>query len=212
MKLGIVPQLDEQLLSAAPPYIICRMANNIQIIIAYDGTRFLGWQKTRMGPSIQEELETAIGRIGVCPVQTEAASRTDRGVHAKGQVVHFRTDQTLDLRQFQRALRALLPREISIQSVRLAEKHFHPTLNALDKEYHYHICNGPVQAPMHRLYSWHVHHPLDIDAMRYAARDFLGTHDFSSFANEKTGDSIRSIGLIDICPMAEQRVRNRNAR
>ena len=93
------------------------MHHNVKLIIAYDGSRFFGWQKTRTGTSIQEELEKAIAQILGKPIQTEAASRTDRGVHARGQVVHFRTDRIIDPRQFRRALNAILPQEISVQSI-----------------------------------------------------------------------------------------------
>jgi len=183
------------------------MSLNIQIIIAYDGSRFFGWQKTRSGMAIQEEMEKAISRILGKAVQTEAASRTDRGVHAKGQVVHFRTDQIIHPHQFQRALNAILPQEISVQSVQLVDEQFHPTLSALAKEYHYWICNSSTQLPMNRLYSWHVHRPLDITLMQTSACDFLGTHDFLAFANERTDDSIRTIESITIQPMEEKRIR-----
>jgi len=178
------------------------MTYNIKIIFSYDGTRFFGWQKTKTGPAIQEELEKAIAQILGKPTPSEAASRTDRGVHAKGQVAQFRTDRNIDLRQFRRALNAILPQEISIQSIQFADDAFHPTLSASSKEYHYWICNCPVQFPMNRLYSWHVHQPLDLKSMQFAAQDFLGTHDFSAFTNERTNDAIRTIERISIFPEA----------
>jgi tRNA pseudouridine38-40 synthase len=180
---------------------------NIQLIISYDGTRFFGWQKTDTGPSIEEELERAIQKILGQPVHLEAASRTDRGVHAKGQVVHFHTDKDIDLRRFPRALNAVLPPEISVRSVEIAVPDFHPTLDAAAKEYHYWICNTPVQLPMHRLYSWHVHEPLNINDMKTAARDLIGARDFSAFSNERTDDAIRSIEKIDIAPGNDGRIR-----
>jgi tRNA pseudouridine38-40 synthase len=183
------------------------MTHSIQIIISYDGTTFFGWQKTRTGPSIQEEMEKAIVRILGEPIQTEAASRTDRGVHARRQVIHFHTDAKIDPSPFRRALNAVLPQEISVQSIRIVDESFHPTLSARSKEYHYWICNSPVQMPMNRLYSWHIHQPLNLDSMRCAARDFLGTHDFSAFTNEPTDDSIRTIEHIGVESMADQRIR-----
>jgi len=182
------------------------MTHNIQIILAYDGTRFFGWQKTSTGPSIQEELEKAIARILGVPVNTEAASRTDRGVHAQGQVVHFRTDQIIDPQKFKRGLNAVLPQEISVQSVEFAQPSFHPTLSACSKEYFYWISNSPVQLPIHRLYSWHVYLPLNLAAMQTAACDFLGTHDFSAFTNERTDDTIRTVQSLSIHPMEDQRI------
>lgn len=182
------------------------MTHNIQIIIAYDGTRFFGWQKTRTGPSIQEELEKAIAQILGKSIQTEAASRTDRGVHAKGQIAHFYTEEMIDPRQFRRALNAILPQEISVQSVQYADVAFHPTLSALSKEYHYWICNSAIQLPMNRLYSWHIHQPLDLESMQRAARDFLGTHDFLALTNESTDDSIRTVEHIAIQSTPEGRI------
>ncbi len=188
-------------------YNSLQMSHNIQIVFSYDGTPFFGWQKTKTGPSVQEELEKAIARILGEPIQTEAASRTDRGVHAKGQVAHFRTDRTIDPQRFRHALNAVLPHEISVQSIQTANEAFHPTLNARSKEYHYWICNCPVQLPMNRLYSWHIHQPLDLISMQGAARDFLGTHDFSAFTNERTDDSIRTIESIEIHPAGKERIR-----
>jgi tRNA pseudouridine38-40 synthase len=182
-------------------------SHGIKIILAYDGTRFFGWQKTKTGPSVQEELEKAIQHILNTPLSTEAASRTDRGVHAKGQIAHFRTDQTIEARQFQRALNAVLPREISVQDVEIVDDSFHPTLNAISKEYHYWICNSPIQLPMNRLYSWHIHHPLDLASMQRAALDFLGTHDFSAFSNEPEDHAIRTIEHIAIQPSESGRIR-----
>lgn len=182
------------------------MSLNIQLIISYDGTHYLGWQKTRMGPSIQEELEKALLRILGCSITTEAASRTDRGVHAKGQVVHFKTDQIIDPRRFRGGLNAVLPKDISVQSVHVQKPDFHPTLDAIAKEYHYWICNGPVQIPIHRLYSWHVHEPLDYHAMRNASSDFLGTNDFIAFTNEKTDNSVRNVQRVDIQEHPDHRI------
>ncbi|MBF8262684.1 MAG: truA2 [Parachlamydiales bacterium] len=180
---------------------------NYQLIISYDGTRFFGWQKTSTGPSIEEALETAIQTILGEKVQLEAASRTDRGVHAFGQVVHFHTNRDINPYRFKRGMKAVLPSEIAVISVQLAPPDFHPTLDAQAKEYHYWICNTPTPSPMHRLYSWHIHEPLDLDHMRTAACSFIGQRDFSAFSNERTDDAIRSVQKIDIISTHDRRVR-----
>ncbi len=176
----------------------------VQLNISYDGTRFFGWQKTKTGPSIQAELESALSRILGHPLATEAASRTDRGVHARGQIVHFSIDQEIDPRRLVRGLNAILPPDIRVNSASLASPSFHATLDALSKEYRYMICNGPVQSPIHRLYSWHIHLPLDISAMAKAASDLIGTHDFSAFSNERTEDATRTMESIFIEPFCDR--------
>lgn len=176
---------------------------NYRLTVSYDGTRFFGWQKTHAGPSIEEELETAIAKILGAPkpfIQLEAASRTDRGVHAKGQVVCFHWENEIGVRNFQRSLNAVLPQEISVFSVQTVPAGFHPALSASSKEYHYWICNEPAQWPMRRLYSWHVPAALDVDGMRRAARLLTGQHDFSAFSNERADDAVRQVQKIDIIP------------
>jgi tRNA pseudouridine38-40 synthase len=177
------------------------------MIIAYDGSRFLGWQKTRTGPSIQEELEKALEPFSDVPIQPEAASRTDRGVHAKGQVVCFKAKKSLHPYQLQRALNSRLCQDIRVQSIEEVTSCFHPTLDALSKEYHYWICSGPVQMPMYRYYSWHVPYLLDLPAMRQAALHFYGTHDFSAFSHKQTEDANRTIEKLEIEIFEQTRLR-----
>lgn len=158
-----------------------------QAIIAYDGTRYFGWQKNEH-PSIQEEIEKALYRLTAETILPEAASRTDRGVHARGQVVQFALSQERPKEKLLLGLNAVLPRTIRVLEVQ--RRDFHPTLDASGKEYHYQICQGLVQDPTLRLYSWHWRHPLDERWIQSASQDLLGTHDFSAFANEKEENPI----------------------
>lgn len=159
---------------------------NIKGILSYEGTRYLGWQKTRMGTSIEEELEKALHVLLRHPVELQAASRTDAGVHAKGQVINFSTLlNALDLYRMRKGLNALLPHDIRLLALEEAPLDFHPTLDAVGKEYIYEICTSSVQSPFLRQYSWHFPHALDIETMQLAAQALLGTHDFSSFCNER---------------------------
>lgn len=157
--------------------------NNIKLVVSYDGTRFFGWQKTETGPSIEEELEKALKRILRHDVQLDAASRTDRGVHAEGQPVRFFSSREVNLHRLVRGLNAVLPVEISVRSAQLMPLDFHPTIHALGKEYHYHLCLGSAQIPMHRFYSWHVPLTLDFEKMEEAVQLLLGKRDFSAFSN-----------------------------
>jgi tRNA pseudouridine38-40 synthase len=161
------------------------MMRNITLTLSYLGTPFAGWQKTPFRSSIQEMLEKALSRIVRQTPPLQAASRTDAGVHAEGQIVNFFTEHPIDLALLKRALNGTLPKEISVLAIKEAPEHFHPTLDCFKKEYRYYICNGLVQLPFHRHTSWHIPHPLDLQAMRSGAVDLLGTHDFSAFCNER---------------------------
>jgi len=162
---------------------------NIRLELAYDGTHYLGWQKTRMGPSIEEALERILKQVLQHPISLQAASRTDAGVHAEGQVVNFFTPKEIALDKLQYSLNCLLPPDIAITSAMQAEDHFHPTLDAQGKEYHYHLCYGRVQLPHRRLTSWHYPASLDVQAMQKAIPLLLGHRDFSAFCNVKKNNN-----------------------
>ncbi len=180
---------------------------NLKAIIAYSGTDYFGWQKTRMGPSIEETLENALKQILQEPLTLQAASRTDRGVHAEGQVINFLTSKEIDLYKLKRALSGLLPRTIAIRSLEEAPLPFHPTLDCCGKEYHYYVCNTPFQLPFLRHTSWHFHTPLDIDKMVEASAHLTGRHDFSAFTNIRLEDAIREVERIDIHALPGGRLR-----
>lgn len=176
---------------------------NIKLVLAYDGTAYLGWQKTHEGPSIEGELQKALETILQHPVHLQAASRTDAGVHAAGQVVNFLVSKEhLDLSQLQISLNSLLPKDISALNVEVMAPGFHPTVDCIGKEYRYYLCYGRTQLPMHRHFSWHYPAELDVNKMRLAAKYFMGQHDFSAFCNFRKQlhyhDHIRCIESIDI--------------
>ena len=158
---------------------------NIRLTVAYDGTDFCGWQKTKMGSSIEETLEEVLIELLQEKVTLQAASRTDAGVHAEGQVVTFNLVKPIAPDKLRRGLNALLPKTITVTAVEQVPEPFHPTLDACGKEYRYALCTGPWQLPHHRHFSWHVPYSLDLEAMRKGAKFFLGTHDFTSFCNQR---------------------------
>ncbi|CCB86770.1 tRNA pseudouridine synthase A 2 [Parachlamydia acanthamoebae UV-7] len=162
---------------------------NIRLIISYDGGRFLGWQKTSMGPSIEENLENVLHQILQEPIILQAASRTDAGVHAHEQVVNFFTEKPIDLNKITNSLNRLLPKDIVVLDAQIAPDHFHPTLDCLSKEYRYYISTGPIQPPNHRFYAWHCPGHLDKELIKKAAEQLVGTHDFSAFCNLKPSES-----------------------
>lgn len=176
---------------------------NIKLKIAYDGSAYKGWQKTGTGTSIEEKLEAALQTLLQKPVLLQAASRTDAGVHAQGQVVNFVMSlDRVPIDQVVYRLNCLLPKDIAVLELQEVSENFHPTLDCHSKEYHYLVYCGQVQAPHQRHYAWHYHYPLNLLLMREAASLFLGTHDFSALCNEKKITSydsyIRSVELIEI--------------
>ncbi|HSX04404.1 MAG TPA: tRNA pseudouridine(38-40) synthase TruA [Rhabdochlamydiaceae bacterium] len=160
---------------------------NIKATVAYAGTHYLGFQKTKEGPSIEESLEKALAQILRKEVRIQAASRTDRGVHAQGQVIHFFTEVE-NLSALKKSVQAVLPKDIALLSLEFASADFHPTLDCHSKEYHYFICNSPFQLPFYRDLSWHYPYSLDLELIRKAAKMLHGAHDFSAFSNQKLED------------------------
>lgn len=172
-------------------------------MITYDGTNFLGWQKTKMGPSIEGTLETVLEKILQHPVVLQAASRTDAGVHANGQVVNFLSDKSdLSPEKLKFSLNCLLPKDIVVLSTEHVPNDFHPTLDCINKEYHYSLCHGRIQLPNRRLYSWHYPHTLNIEDMREAIQQLIGERDFTSFCNVRKdvtyADHMRNLQSIEI--------------
>lgn len=174
---------------------------NIALTLSYWGAPFLGWQKTAAGPSIEDCLEQALERILRHPVKLQAASRTDAGVHAQGQVINFFTDNPIELPLLQRALNGTVPKTIGVVRIEEKPEPFHPTLDAKRKEYHYQMCTCQVQLPFYRHTSWHFPRLLDLSAMEQGAGILLGTHDFSSFCNARAAwdkDPICTLETIEI--------------
>jgi len=188
------------------------MRKNYKLTIAYDGTRYLGWQDNNSGPSIEGSLCGAIGRILQETITLQAASRTDGGVHASGQVVNFITEkEILCITKFQRSINALLPCDISLRSMEAVPLDFHPTVQCKMKEYHYTVSFCSIQLPENRLYSWHYPYPLDLVKMRRAALYFIGRHDFIAFSNKKISEeyttTVREVQRLDIIELPNEQLR-----
>jgi tRNA pseudouridine38-40 synthase len=154
----------------------------IKLTIAYDGSDFHGWQLQPGLPTIQGALHDAIRQITQEPITIHGASRTDAGVHALGQVAHFKAHSTLDAQEIQRGMNALLPPTIRIVKAQEVGQDFHARWLAQGKTYRYRIYRGEVLPPFDHRRAFHYPWPLDEAAMSAAARAFEGQHDFSSFA------------------------------
>jgi tRNA pseudouridine38-40 synthase len=173
-----------------------------RITVAYDGTNYVGWQRQPNGVTVQETLEKAAGRLtapGACSMH--GSGRTDAGVHARGQVVHFDMARDLPNIKLRRALNDALPADIRVLEADRAESGFDAQRHALGKEYRYYIWNDEVLPPDQRLYRAHVRNKLDADAMRAAAALLVGRKDFAAFsANPKreVESTVREIFSLEV--------------
>lgn len=165
------------------------MPRNIKLTLEYDGTDFAGFQFQPGRPTIQQVLEEALSKFFDKPMKIKSASgRTDAGVHAKYQVVNFRTDSKADLWQIQKGLNAHLPDSIAVRKAEEVPAGFHARFQAKGKTYEYTIWNDRVRSPFQLRYAHQVASPLNVSAMRRAAKILVGKHDFRSFcATEKPG-------------------------
>ena len=157
------------------------MATRIALGIEYDGSRFLGWQTQPRGGTGQDALEAALSGIADAPVAVTCAGRTDRGVHARAQVVHFDTDAQRPDSAWVRGVNAMLPEAMAVLWSRRVAPEFHARYCARSRSYRYVLLNRPVRPALVARYAgWH-HAPLEVAAMREAAAQLLGEHDFSAF-------------------------------
>lgn len=185
--------------------------HNIRLLLTYDGTRYLGWQKTKTGLSIEKELEKALLTILQQKIVLQAASRTDAGVHALGQVVNFFTAKNIDIGKLQYSLNCLLPKDIVVNRVEIADPNFHPTIDCKSKTYHYHVCYERIQLPCQRSYAWHYPRPISIDQIKKGITLLVGQRDFSSFCNSKAScnylDYRRDLETIEVYELPNECLR-----
>ncbi|MDC7704491.1 tRNA pseudouridine(38-40) synthase TruA [Vogesella indigofera] len=149
--------------------------------VEYDGRAFSGWQTQPGGNTVQDKLNQALSRIAGHPVTTLAAGRTDAGVHALMQVVHFDSDAVRPLNAWVRGVNAHLPPEIAVVWAREVSDEFHARFSAFSRSYRYFLLTHPVRPGLTAGRVGWYHQPLDVAAMRAAAAVLLGRHDFSSF-------------------------------
>ena len=154
---------------------------HIRLVVEYDGTTLCGWQRQSNGPTVQQHLEEALARLLTHDVSVVGASRTDAGVHARGQVASFRTERAIPLHGIRRGLNSLLPPEIAVCAADEVPDTFHPRFSATGKHYRYTILARPDRSPRWRERAWHVPEPLDLARLQAAAEPLLGEHDFAAF-------------------------------
>lgn len=169
----------------------------LKCIISYDGTHFSGYQIQPNGRTVQEEIEKVLttlhkGRF----VRITSSGRTDAGVHAKGQVIHFDTDLVIPMPNWRKALNALLPADVQIQQVEEVRAAFHSRYDAKVKEYRYFVWPHELRDVFKRNYCSYLPGQYDLDAIRQACILLEGKHDFTSFCSTKTdltGEKVREV-------------------
>ncbi|WP_099222876.1 tRNA pseudouridine(38-40) synthase TruA [Listeria costaricensis] len=169
--------------------------------IAYDGSGFNGYQIQPNGRTVQAEIEKALQKMHKGEhVRITASGRTDTGVHAKGQVIHFDSPLAIEPANYRQALQVMTPLDISFLTLERVSDDFHARFQTKSKEYRYVVKRSEVFDPFSRHFALHYPHPLDLEKMRAGAEVLIGEHDFSSFCSAKTEreNKIRTIYEIEI--------------
>ncbi len=168
---------------------------NIKLTLEYEGTGYLGWQRQPQGMTVQQALEEALEKAVGTRTAVTGASRTDAGVHARGQSANFRTESALAPERLRGALNALLPRDIAVLEAREVPPEFDARFSARSKRYTYTLWTGPVRPALRRNFCWHVRWVRDVEALRAASRLLIGRKDFAAFeaANASSETTVRRV-------------------
>ena len=179
----------------------------IKLTLEYDGGAYAGWQCQPNAPSVQSALEAGLARLTGENIRARGAGRTDAGVHARGQVAAFTTNVDIPIERFARALNTRLPADIAAVRAEPVPFDFDPRRHCLKKQYVYTFLSGDIREALGRGRAWQVKWPLDIKKMQTAAGYFLGTHDFTSFANqERAGeDNLRTVERSEVIALPPDR-------
>lgn len=172
----------------------------IALGIEYDGTAYIGWQRQKHGVGVQTPIEAALARVADEVVEAHCAGRTDTGVHASAQVIHFNSSARRSERNWLLGINSNLPADICALWVAFVEPDFHARYSATSRTYRYRILNRVTRSALERHRAWWVHRPLNESAMRSAASCLIGEHDFSAFraAGCQASTPRRDLRVIDI--------------
>jgi len=178
----------------------------IALALEYDGSRFLGWQTQPGGGTVQDTLQAALSGIAGSAVQVTCAGRTDRGVHAREQVVHFDTGAARPDSAWVRGVNALLPDSVAVLWAARVADDFHARYAALARTYRYVLLNRPVRPALAARHAGWTHAPLDVAAMRAAALQLVGEHDFSAFraAECQARSPVRTLQALEVQARGER--------
>lgn len=172
----------------------------VKLTVAYDGTNYRGWQLQPNGVTIEEVLNKHLSELMKEPIMVIGASRTDSGVHARGNVAIFDTENRMPADKICFALNQRLPEDIRIQKSEEVPLTWHPRKANCTKTYEYKILNCKIPMPLERLYSHFCYHNLDVEKMRQAAQYIIGEHDFKSFCTVRTQaeETVRTVYSLDV--------------
>lgn len=173
---------------------------NIKLTLEYDGTHFFGYQTQKNRRTIQNELEKALRQLFQKKIISHGASRTDSGVHAEGQVVHFETSSQLPIKKIQRGLNHYLPQDISVIGISEASSSFHAQYSAKWKVYEYRLLHSKHRSPLESYRAYQFPYPLNLNKMKQAARLLRGRHDFRAFESNggRRKSGVRTIRKFEI--------------
>ena len=184
------------------------MIYNIKLLIEYDGTNYHGWQRQSspnreagdLHQTIQGTIEDVLSGIIKHPAKAVAAGRTDAGVHATGQVMHFKTTLQISESSWVKAINSLLPADIVVRKAEYVFEDFHARFDAKSKVYTYFILNSALPSAFQRNYVWHIKQPLNISLIREASQYLIGHHDFSSFRASDCGakSPVKTLDRIEV--------------
>jgi tRNA pseudouridine38-40 synthase len=161
------------------------MRRRLALGLEYNGAAYCGWQRQTAAASVQAALEQALSRVADEPISTTCAGRTDAGVHAREQVVHFDTQALRSARAWLLGTNTRLPRDISLRWAQPVPEEFHARFSALSRSYRYLMLNRVTRSALAHGRALVVHHPLDVAAMRAGAQWLIGEHDFSAFRSSE---------------------------
>ena len=173
---------------------------NFAVGIEYDGSHYHGWQAQEGLRTLQSELELALSKVADSPIELACAGRTDKGVHAVGQVANFTTEVNRPLKSWLLGTNTNLPKDIAIHWIREIDETFHARYSAMSRRYHYIIFNRPVRSALYaRRMSWH-YPALDANKMHEAGQHLVGEHDFQSYraAECQSRTSIREVKALNV--------------
>jgi tRNA pseudouridine38-40 synthase len=168
---------------------------NIRLIVAYDGTRYHGWQRQKNAMTLQEVIEEKLRVMTGESYNLIASGRTDAGVHALNQVCNFLTRSPIPPQSLQKGLNSLLPDDMFIKDAAYVPIHFHSRYSARSKVYEYRLLNSETPDIFQRDFLWQIRPPLNVEAMAVCLSHLMGSHDFSSFQSSGSGniDPVRSV-------------------
>jgi len=173
---------------------------NIALRLRYDGSAYHGWQVQKTERTVAETLEHALAKVCGHPVRVIGCGRTDAGVHARKYCANFRTDARIPAERLPLAVNSVLPDDIAVAAAVDAPEDFNAILSCLRKEYTYRIYNSRVRDPFYHRRAYFYPVPLDLDAMRRAAEQFVGTHDFAAVRSvgTETRTTVRTVYYFEV--------------